>query len=160
MMLIASFPLRGVLSCNDRIASAIPYYPFKGIDRFYDISGLLMAPALFKRTTDILVQRYREMGIDKIGGFDARGFVLGPPLALELQIPFFMLRKKSKMPNAICGEKYSKVKADLKGFVFLCVYICILACGLCNEVLRSLTDYISYVTSTYNGFIFHRKTGI
>ena len=34
------------------------------------------------------------MEIDSIGGFDARGFILGPPVALALKIPFFMLRKK------------------------------------------------------------------
>lgn len=94
-----------------RIAAAIPYYPFKGIDRFYDISGLLLEPALFQRTVDILMERYKGMAIDKIGGFDARGFVLGPPLALALNCPFFMLRKKGKMPNVICGEAYSKVRA-------------------------------------------------
>lgn len=36
----------------------------------------------------------RGMKIDSIGGFDARGFILGPPVALALNIPFFMLRKK------------------------------------------------------------------
>ncbi len=41
--------------------------------------------------------------------FDARGFVLGPPLALALNRPFFMLRKQGKMPNVVCGEAYSKV---------------------------------------------------
>lgn len=34
------------------------------------------------------------MKVDSIGGFDARGFILGPPVALALNIPFFMLRKK------------------------------------------------------------------
>lgn len=34
------------------------------------------------------------MKIDAIGGFDARGFILGPPVALALGLPFFMLRKK------------------------------------------------------------------
>lgn len=37
------------------------------------------------------------MNIDKIGGFDARGFILGPPVALALNIPFFMLRKKVRI---------------------------------------------------------------
>lgn len=36
----------------------------------------------------------RGMKVDSIGGFDARGFILGPPVALALNIPFFMLRKK------------------------------------------------------------------
>ena len=48
------------------------------------------------------------MNIDAIGGLDARGFVLGPPLALALNKPFFMLRKKGKMPNVLEGQPYSK----------------------------------------------------
>lgn len=35
--------------------------------------------------------------------------MLGPPLALALNVPFFMLRKKGKMPNVVCGAAYSKV---------------------------------------------------
>ena len=36
--------------------------------------------------------------------------MLGPPVALALNVPFFMLRKKGKMPNVVCGEAYSKVQ--------------------------------------------------
>jgi len=43
-----------------------------------------------------------------VGGLDARGFVLGPPLCLALNKPFFMLRKKGKMPNSVTGAKYTK----------------------------------------------------
>jgi len=94
-----------------RIAAVIPYYPFKGIDRFYDIQGLLLHPDLLQATVDIFVQRYHQLGIDKIGGFDARGFILGPPIALALKIPFFMLRKSGKLPNALTAESgYTKVR--------------------------------------------------
>ena len=44
---------------------------------------------------------------DSIGGFDARGFVLGPPIALALQKPFFMLRKPGKMPNTVSSSSYN-----------------------------------------------------
>lgn len=30
------------------IASTIPYYPFHGVDRFYDISGLIANPDAFQ----------------------------------------------------------------------------------------------------------------
>jgi len=55
-----------------------------------------------------MVERYRGLAIDSICGLDARGFVLGPPIALALKKPFFMLRKKGKMPNAVTGAKYAK----------------------------------------------------
>ena len=37
---------------------------------------------------------------------DARGFVLGPPIALALQKPFIMMRKAGKMPNTISSSEY------------------------------------------------------
>jgi adenine phosphoribosyltransferase len=91
-----------------RIASVIPYYPFHGIDRFYDISGMLSDPEAFQMTVDIFVERYRDMNVDFVAGLDARGFVLGPPIALALKKPFVMIRKKGKLPNAVTGNEYFK----------------------------------------------------
>lgn len=59
-------------------------------------------------TVDIFVQRYRDMDIDFVAGLDARGFVLGPPIALALRKPFVMIRKKGKLPNAVTGSEYFK----------------------------------------------------
>ena len=56
----------------------------------------------------MLTERYKGSEITSICGLDARGFVLGPPLALALKKPFFMLRKKGKMPNAVTGAAYAK----------------------------------------------------
>ena len=89
-----------------RIASVIPYYPFKGIPRFYDINGFLQRPDVFQEVVDLFAARYKGK-IDSIGGFDARGFVLGPPIALALKVPFFMLRKPGKMPNSIGSSAYA-----------------------------------------------------
>jgi hypothetical protein len=38
------------------IASTIPYFPFKGIDRFYDISGILAQPLVFQVTNYIAIK--------------------------------------------------------------------------------------------------------
>ena len=51
--------------------------------------------------------------IDSVAGIDARGFILGPPIALALQKPFGMMRKQGKMPNSILSPaeyntKYGK----------------------------------------------------
>ncbi|KAG8465622.1 hypothetical protein KFE25_002929 [Diacronema lutheri] len=89
-----------------RIASAIPYYPYKGIPRFYDINGFLVRPDVFQLVIDVLAKRYAALEIDSIGGFDARGFVIGAPLALALKKPFFMLRKPGKQPNAVTSGAY------------------------------------------------------
>ena len=91
-----------------RIASVTPYFPFKKIERFYDIGGFLKDPEAFALVVEVLVERYRGCDFDSICGLDARGFVLGPPLALALKKPFFMLRKQGKMPNSVTGAAYSK----------------------------------------------------
>jgi adenine phosphoribosyltransferase len=74
-----------------------------GVPRFYDISGMTHDPAAFQMCIDIFVKRYANLNVDLIAGLDARGFVLGPPIALALKKPFVMLRKKGKLPNAITG---------------------------------------------------------
>jgi adenine phosphoribosyltransferase len=91
-----------------KIASVIPYYPFHGVPRFYDISGMTHNPEIFQLCIDIFVKRYAGMAIDAVAGLDARGFVVGPPIALALKLPFIMIRKKGKLPNAVTGEEYRK----------------------------------------------------
>jgi len=50
------------------IAKYLPYYPFKGIPRFYDIGGFLAAPEVFQNIVDIFASRYADIGIDSIAG--------------------------------------------------------------------------------------------
>ena len=105
------------------IANTIPYYPFHGVPRFYDISGLVANPDAFQvlllsftcvvftsiqRCIDIFTRRYKDFSVDFIAGLDARGFIFGPPLALALKIPFVMIRKAGKLPNATTGAEYYK----------------------------------------------------
>ena len=40
-----------------KIAEVIPYFPFKGIPRFYDIGGFLKEPEVFQMIVDIFVDR-------------------------------------------------------------------------------------------------------
>jgi adenine phosphoribosyltransferase len=88
------------------IAQYLPYFPFKGIPRFYDIGGFLNEPIIFQKIVDIFTSRYRALSIDIVAGLDARGFVLGPPIALALRKPFVMMRKAGKMPNTITSNDY------------------------------------------------------
>ena len=51
------------------IAQYIPYFPFKGIDRFYDIGGFLYVPHIFEKIVNIFVKRYETLNIDVIAGY-------------------------------------------------------------------------------------------
>ncbi len=76
-------------------------FPKKGII-FKDISPLLKSPHEFKQLVRYLAE-YWEGKVDSIGGFDARGFIFASALAYEMGLPFFMLRKKGKLPGP-CKE--------------------------------------------------------
>ena len=54
------------------IAKYLPYFPFKGIDRFYDIGGFLFHPEIFQRIVDIFADRYAAIGIDVVAGWVAK----------------------------------------------------------------------------------------
>mmetsp|Transcript_60322 Transcript_60322/g.143701 ORF Transcript_60322/g.143701 Transcript_60322/m.143701 type:complete len:335 (-) Transcript_60322:126-1130(-) len=89
------------------IAGVIPYFPFKGIEKFYDIQGLMKYPKLFNALCAVMAKRYRKRGVTKLAAFEARGFLFSP-VAIKLGVPFIMLRKGGKMPNCITSEAYSK----------------------------------------------------
>eukprot|EP00658_Telonema_sp_P-2_P062576 TRINITY_DN51245_c0_g1_i1.p1 TRINITY_DN51245_c0_g1~~TRINITY_DN51245_c0_g1_i1.p1 ORF type:complete len:215 (+),score=40.51 TRINITY_DN51245_c0_g1_i1:77-721(+) len=59
--------------------------------------------------------RYRDAAVTSIGGYDARGFIIGPPVALALEVPFFMLRKPGKMPNTIQSSSYMVEYGEREG---------------------------------------------
>lgn len=84
----------------------IPHYPKHGI-MFRDITTLLSDAAGFGTTIDRLVQRYRDKGIDKVAGIEARGFIIGAALASHLGVGFVPIRKANKLPGEKIGQDYS-----------------------------------------------------
>lgn len=106
---------------------AIPDFPKPGIS-FKDITTLLLNPTAFKHTIDLFVERYKGQNVTAIAGeqpapragsrsplanngcpvgFEARGFIFGPPVALALGCAFVPLRKPKKLPGETIGEDYA-----------------------------------------------------
>ncbi len=85
---------------------SIPGWPIEGVI-FRDITTLMQDPAALKESCDILYDRYKDKGVDKIVGIDARGFVFGGVLAYQLGIGFVPVRKKGKLPWKTMQESYS-----------------------------------------------------
>ncbi len=67
---------------------------------FQDITTLLLDPVAYKDCCDLLVERYKGHALDVVAGFEARGFLFGPTIALAMGLPFVPLRKPKKLPGA------------------------------------------------------------
>ncbi|CAG9933679.1 adenine phosphoribosyltransferase [Candidatus Nitrotoga arctica] len=83
----------------------IPHYPKPNI-MFRDITSLLKDPIGFRITINELVRRYADMEIDKVMGIEARGFIVGAPLAYALGKGFVPIRKQGKLPAETIGHDY------------------------------------------------------
>ena len=80
-------------------------FPQMGID-FKDIAPLLGDSKALNYTIDKLADMYSDKNIDRIGAFDARGFLFGPTVAYKMQVPFFPFRKAGKLPYTIIQQSY------------------------------------------------------
>ncbi len=85
---------------------SIPNWPIKGVI-FRDITTLLQDPKAFKEICQIFYNRYVNEKVDRIVGIDARGFLFGSVLAVELGIGFVPIRKKGKLPYKTISESYT-----------------------------------------------------
>ncbi|BEU03614.1 adenine phosphoribosyltransferase [Agarivorans sp. OAG1] len=83
----------------------IPNYPKEGI-LFRDVTSLIEDPKAFALVIHEWQQRFENLGITKIVGTEARGFIFGAPLALALGVGFIPVRKPGKLPREVIGESY------------------------------------------------------
>ncbi len=83
----------------------IPHYPHQGI-MFRDITTLLKDPIGLRATIQEIASRYQELKIDKVAGIESRGFIVGAPVAYQLNLGFIPIRKKGKLPAATVGRDY------------------------------------------------------
>ena len=84
---------------------SIADYPKPGI-LFRDVTSLMEDASASKATIQLLVDKYKDMGFTKIVGTEARGFLFGAPLALELGVGFVPVRKPGKLPRATVAQSY------------------------------------------------------
>lgn len=83
----------------------VPDWPQEGV-QFRDITTLLSDAKVFRQLVDAFVHHYYDMQLDAVVGIDARGFILGAPLAYELKTAFVPVRKKGKLPFDTLEEAY------------------------------------------------------
>ncbi len=82
----------------------IPDFPKEGI-QFKDITPILQNPSLSQDIVDEFVNRL-DGKVDAIAGIESRGFLFGFPLAMQLGVPFILIRKKGKLPYETISHTY------------------------------------------------------
>jgi len=82
----------------------VPNFPKEGII-FKDISTIMLNPMLSNKVLDHLVEMYQNQDVDVVAGIESRGFLFGYALAMRLNKPFVLIRKKGKLP-------YEKISFD------------------------------------------------
>jgi len=83
----------------------IPDFPKPGI-MFKDITPLLSSPTAFRSAIEQLAARFQGRKIDVIAAAEARGFIFGAPLAMQMGAGFVPIRKPGKLPYATIAQEY------------------------------------------------------
>ena len=80
-------------------------FPEQGII-FRDISPLMANGEAYRYSIKEIVKYAQDLNVDKVVGPEARGFMVGCPVAVELGCGFAMARKKGKLPRETVEVSY------------------------------------------------------
>ncbi|OIJ21967.1 adenine phosphoribosyltransferase [Anaerobacillus alkalidiazotrophicus] len=83
----------------------VPDYPKEGI-RFKDITTLMDNGEAYKKAIDEMALFAKDKNIDLVVGPEARGFVVGCPIAYSLGVGFAPVRKAGKLPREVIKVEY------------------------------------------------------
>ena len=79
-------------------------FPIPGI-QFKDISPIFLDPKLYEEVIADLVS-FSKGKVDAVCGIESRGYLFGIAIAVALEVPFILIRKKGKLPPPTISEKY------------------------------------------------------
>src|SRR5690606_37536033 len=85
--------------------AAVPDFPKEGI-LFRDITPLMLDGEAYKYAADKFTAFAKEKGATVIVGPEARGFIFGCPVAVNLGIGFAPVRKPGKLPREAVTVSY------------------------------------------------------
>jgi adenine phosphoribosyltransferase len=88
-----------------RLIRDIPDFPKQGI-LFRDLTPLMADPTGLRGAVEGLAELARPLQVDCVVAAEARGFLLGPALALELGAGFLLARKPGRLPYQTVSAEY------------------------------------------------------
>ena len=85
----------------------VPDFPVPGI-QFKDLTTAFKDPEALQIMTRAMSDLYRDKGVTRVVGIEARGFIGGAILATQLNAGFVPLRKPGKLPAEVIQKSYTK----------------------------------------------------
>ena len=82
----------------------IPDFPIEGI-QFKDITPIFLNPKLYEDVIADLA-KFSKGKVDVVCGIESRGFLFGIAIAVALEVPFVLIRKKGKLPPPFISQEY------------------------------------------------------
>lgn len=92
------------MDLKDYVAS-IPDFPKKGII-FRDVTPMLQNAEAYKESIRLFSEFAKDKNVDVVVGPEARGFLFGCPLAIEIGAGFVPVRKPGKLPRETVSKSY------------------------------------------------------
>lgn len=89
----------------ESLIHAVPDFPRPGV-LFRDVTPLLADTDALREVARDLAEPFRGKGIDRVAAIEARGYILGAPVAIELGAGFIPLRKAGKLPRETLSAAY------------------------------------------------------
>jgi adenine phosphoribosyltransferase len=84
----------------------IPDFPKPGI-LFYDITTLLKEADAYREAIDLMLEPYRDAGVEIVVGMESRGFIFSAPMAYQLKAGLVPVRKLGKLPAETLTVEYA-----------------------------------------------------
>jgi adenine phosphoribosyltransferase len=84
----------------------IPDFPKPGI-LFYDITTLLKDGDAYRQAIDLMIEPYREDGVDVVVGMESRGFIFAGAIAYQMKAGLVPVRKLGKLPSETVSVEYA-----------------------------------------------------
>jgi adenine phosphoribosyltransferase len=128
----------------------VPDFPEPGVG-FKDISPLLLDPEALRQAVGRLADWTREREADLVLGAEARGFWLGPAIAVEAGCGFVAARRPGKLPPETVSATYAleygrntlEVTADaIAGGARVVIHDDVLATGGTVEAIAGLVEQL------------------
>lgn len=80
-------------------------FPEEGV-LFRDVTPLLADKEAYRESIRLIKEYTQDKNVDVVVGPEARGFLFGCPVAIELNAGFVPVRKPGKLPREVVSQKY------------------------------------------------------